>query len=546
MVDTRNFYSKNALFLEMTQPEKEIWFDFSRQKVLHNIDTFYYTVKLKEDLSKTSSSDTVQAYRDYFKPRLETIRETREPMFLNLLPDLPDLLLMPGGYGKYYKVHLQYADIFDIFMALEVPPSQDKQASVTPEIIVQLRSYNLWLYGVHGAFDSSYFKLQKILTYFELHIKVCQENRCDFCFHSNYLDNPEKFFDLENFYKMRCDHFKGTFTQSDRVGTDGYEFDYHALGKRGDKCFVRIDLKTKEVVQKGYKAFFFLVWKLYGLINEYDKWCLERAYQFRDWHYLDLARLEFYLEHGQSETAKNTCRILIKEYNENHRLTDDMIELANYLTPPIHKIINVEFQVMRKMSKSFQLLSKDGVPHEVMDVEQYLYNLPLIKDYLTGHVLRLVNPDNDGDSNKARREDTPFWAKIRKSKPLYDLFDTEEQELLRKYQRNLNADLMKKQILQKSVVYGFYQKGRNTDDPLEDAMQALLTFNDNDIWYARMYKTKKAAIFPSNEYDSSLLNEHLRNITVIDNDGVVYDQDTIKDIVCQYPASDFSDSEDIF
>ena len=79
-----------------------------------------------------------------------------------------------------------------------------------------------------------------------MHIYDIKENRIDYCWHSNYLENPEKFFNIENFVKMQVSHFRGvSYHYSFRQNLE-YENDYVALGKRSDKIFVRIYLKSKE------------------------------------------------------------------------------------------------------------------------------------------------------------------------------------------------------------------------------------------------------------------------------------------------------------
>ena len=37
-----------------------------------------------------------------------------------------------------------------------------------------------------------------------------------------------------------------------KVGSEGYEIDYVSMGKRSDKVFIRIYLKSKEVIEKNY------------------------------------------------------------------------------------------------------------------------------------------------------------------------------------------------------------------------------------------------------------------------------------------------------
>lgn len=61
---------------------------------------------------------------------------------------------------------------------------------------------------------------------------------------------PGKIFSPENFYKMRVDRFKDAILHTSKKGSEDFEIDYLAMGKRSQKIFIRIYLKSKEVVEK--------------------------------------------------------------------------------------------------------------------------------------------------------------------------------------------------------------------------------------------------------------------------------------------------------
>ncbi|WP_318066568.1 hypothetical protein [Clostridium boliviensis] len=139
----------------------------------------------------------------------------------------------------------------------------------------------LWMYGINESFERSYEYVQALAEHFGLQIAYVQKNRIDYCWYSNYLSNPERFFSLENFYKMRVDRFNDAVTHTEKKGSQDYEIDYVALGKRTDKAFVRICIKSKEVVEMGYKGWFFYFWLFNGLINRYDLHVYEECYKHR-------------------------------------------------------------------------------------------------------------------------------------------------------------------------------------------------------------------------------------------------------------------------
>lgn len=516
------------IYQEMEVKDREFWFDFKQKKFLHNVDTFYYSVKLWNDFTV----DTVDKNVLQFRKTFEKLRDKMGyndliPFYIEGIGDYMNFLNI--HFGKYYNICLECPEYFHIFIASKVPPGAGGADSVTCEIIVQIRSYMLWMYGVHEAFERSLKYVQALVDQFGLQVAFVQENRIDYCWHSNYLQNPEKFFAIDNFYKMRVDRYRGANFHTAKVGSDGYEIDYLSLGYRSGKCFVRIYLKSKEVVEQGYKAFFFKVWLFNGLISRYDLYCYEKAYVHRSWPYMTIARLEYYVEFGENELSKRRCREYIAQYSESGKVTDQMMAYADLLTPKIHLVLNVEYQTMRKGTKSYCLLpvrdnSVRGAARRVYD---YLDNRQLIVRYLTHDIFRLVEPN--GDTNKSRRDYCAFWKALRSCRIVDVHRLPEEIRLIRSYHRRLNRDLMKRSLMNKAVVYGFYEKGINEDDVIKDCYEALLRMNDNDLQDAMRYKKKKVRQFNKSELAGNEKSDITHSYVLLDRlTGEVYDDDTIQ------------------
>lgn len=541
MIDTRQSY-ECLIMQELSSDDNNFWFNYKRQKFLHNIDTFYYSVKLTDDFTANTKDWAVLQFRNIFNNLREQMgfREL-VPFYLESIKKNMNFLNM--SYGKYYNVCLECPEYFHVFIANKVPPAADGQESVTCEIIVQIRSYMLWMYGVHAAFEKSMEYVQAIIDQFGFHVAFVQENRIDYCWHSNYLTSPEKFFTIENFYKMRVDRYRGANFHTAKVGSEDYEVDYVSLGSRGGKCFVRIYLKSKEVVEQGYKAFFLKLWLFHGMINRYDLYCYEEAYVRRSWSFMTIARLQFYVEHGVNALMKKRCLELIAQYDQSGRVTDVMLELANRLTPKVHLIVNVEYQTMRKGSKTYNLIPfrenrLKGCAERVYD---YLDNRPLISEYLTRDIFRLVEPS--GDSNKSRRDYCGFWKALRAAKMIDARKLPEQLHLTRDYHRQLNKEQMKKTVLNKVVTFGIYSKGLNNDNPLKDCMDALLRVNDNDIQDAIRYKQKKSNQFNEDELAAVCDDVVEHDFALIDKaSGEIYDYDNIHCLLSQH--EDRSDDND--
>ena len=107
------------------------------------------------------------------------------------------------------------------------------------------------------------------------------------------------------------------------------------------------------MVEQGYKSWFFYIWLFNGLINRYDLYIYEECYKRRNWYYMNMARINFYLEYGSCEHDKLICRQLL-----DGTLTmeeDSLQQLADRLTPKVNLIMNVEY-TMRRHTKSYCLL----------------------------------------------------------------------------------------------------------------------------------------------------------------------------------------------
>ena len=366
----------------------------------------------------------------------------------------------------------------------------------TPHAIMQLRSRPLWEDGIYPAFEESLHFVDLFAKKFNLHIREVRENRCDFACHSNYLTDPERFFADDHFVKMwvgsvgrnsreKVRHFTSHTTVYDG---DVIEKDYIALGRRGDKCFVRIYLKSKEVVQEGYKGFFLELWYLTGLISRYDLYCLSEAYKVKSWNHVDIARLEWALQYndglsdGDIQTIKNVLYADKIDINECHRL-------AKKFTDPVTKIFNIEFQCMRDMTKNFDIIKHERNESKSARVYDFLDNFELIYEYLTRVCLRLVRTDS-GDSNKARRANCEFWDRLRKAKTYFFKNTKKNKQMIRTYTSNINLEVRKRRAVSAVSSFGYAVNQRVDGTITSDCADLISMLNDNDLEYIDQHKRK--------------------------------------------------------
>lgn len=522
-MDRRKF-DENQLYMEMSSEDQVRWFGCKQKKFLHNIDTFYYSVKFRNDFRLKSDDPRVLKLRRYFKFKYdELVNGELEELYL---PDVGrKLVLKSVTFSRFYTICLSYPEYFDIFLAPVVPKAADGGESVTCECIVQIRSYMLWQLGVRDAFENSYYYVKKLAAMFGLEIDFVQENRIDYCWHTNYLKDPEKFFAPDSFYKMRVDRFKNATYVTNKVGTEDYEIDYVALGKRSDKVFVRIYQKTREVIEQNYKPWFFQIWEMNGLISAYDKWVYERCFEKRNWFYRYIARLEFYKNFGSDPYYLD---IVNRVLDGKLALEEDaLIRLAGQLTPHLNYMINVEYQTMRRHSKSYELIPfKDHSDKgECKRIYEYLDNRKIITDYLTESVFKMV--EKEGDAKKYRRPYCEFWERLRSTRCLDMRMTSDEAKLVRNYNRRLSKEAMKKRFINAAVTLGLYSRGANSDNPMQDAFEAFMSMNDNDIHAAQRYKAKKLRQLNPDELAEVFESDYVHRFSLIDENGVIYDYDTI-------------------
>ncbi len=531
MLDKR-YFNNCRIMDELDLEARKKWFSFSQSKFLHNIDTFYYSVKFRNDFRQHTRDEHVLRLRRYFRFKYDGLGDYDEDGEVYLKEIDRRLVLRPVTFSRFYNVCLSYPEYFDIFLAPVVPKSMGGGESVTSECIVQIRSYMLWILGIHATFENSYRIVKALAAYFGLEIDFVQENRVDYCWHSNYLKNPENFFTPENFYKMRVDRFKNATYVTNKIGSEDYEIDYVALGKRSDKVFVRIYQKTREVIEQNYKPWFFQIWRMHGLISEYDLYVYERCFQKKSWFYRFYARLEFYAEHGSHPSYVRLCRDILREKVQPGE--DTVIKLAKELTPELNLVVNVEYQTMRRHSKSYDLVPFRDNRHtgECRRIYDYLDNRKLIMDYLTDRVFRLV--EKNGDSNKARRPLCGFWKALRETRCIDVKLTPEEVRLVRSYNRRLSVESMRKRVINSAVTLGFYLRGINEDSPMQDCFEALLKMNDNDIAEARRYKNKKLRQLNREELAGVFEDAATHTFEIVRTDtGDIYDNNALNTWFCQ-------------
>lgn len=479
---------RSQFFSECDLLDRKKYFDTVKDKFVHNIDTLYYSVFLKDDCNNNEQLEGLFLELDDMK---QILRDSKG----RVQQEIYGLDIKMGSHAMVYNYRLQDPDKFDIFMADYLPNKS------TPRIVVQLRSYGLWCFGCTEMVLESFLKVKQIFENYGIEIERTQENRIDYAYHTNSIQNPYKFFSDKNLdrylYSTLTKYYKigdvkrksiQDFIKENRDirGIDKFTLDYFALGKlKSNNVFERNYNKTREVVELGYKSFFFQRWFDEGLISFYDKYCLEFAYEKQNYNAVDEGRLRFYLKHGKDQRVKR--EIELELLNPDVRYSD-LKKLADLIMPRVTIVMNIEFQTKRKF---YYYADKqiDFLPVVTKNVDMPLKRLfrildhrSMILDYLTSSVvafIRNVEQHVFYEDGKRVVENIVYyqswWKKLRSLK-----IKDSKQKYKRDYSSMIDTEKMFKRSI-RSVATNAVYNGKKDTDFLEDLSDLLGNFNDNDM-----------------------------------------------------------------
>ncbi len=505
--------SRSKVFDEFSESQIQEWFDLEQKKVLFNYDNLYYSVFLEEERSAAQISyliaDLLNMKSNYdFKADPPEFRSTRYTFEY-----------FPRGV-KFHNNTLSVKECFDILLCETLPND------VTPRIVVQIRSRYLWTKGVVEAFNASLDALTNLMSYYDITIKRTQANRIDYAFHSNLIQNIEDFYDrtkLVNTCKTPARMY-AHYGDPQR----NWSIDTLSIGSRkSGSVFFRSYNKSREVVEMAYKAFFIEKWKENGLINNYDKYCLESAYAKKSFDVgLLIARIDWYLEFGQCDETKSVISaIKDKYYAQNSNSTKIRKKLDNIvvdnsdrravdsLLPKVTTIVNIEYETHRCFYDSFvnsidnvipvsqydplrtdvmriydcrasfidYLTCYDGSVSFVKDIEFIKSEIPRIRNRYVKYVNGQRKYDKAG-FDKAREEfiETQykdFWKRVRRA----DVGECSNYDLYRTYERNVDIERQKRRVAQVISNLSVLKRGENVQQFDGDFSLYVALINDNDM-----------------------------------------------------------------
>ena len=485
------FVENSMAFKEFSSEAQKDWFEVARDKVSAHIDTLYYTVSIQNDSTENPLVNRLTA----------DLQELRNKKRLNPsvyvefdVKDFKDKVVGKLEFKRTTFVHYEYClslnENFEIFISSTLPNND------TPRIVVQLRTRSLILDGAMQAVCKSFGYVKKILAMYCLYVGDVYENRIDYAFHTNIIQNPYKFFSDERIAKTLKSKLR-IYHKVGNIHGGRIDIDYFSLGNRNsNNVFVRVYNKSQEVVEKNYKSFFFTRWLDEKLINKYDHYVYSKAYTYKSYRTgMFLGRIDWYLEYGSNEAIKKELLECVQSNYENSDNIDQLEKIVNKYLPPVTLIMNIEFQTKRKFyydcdewlsmygiaTKKMFSYSQFGFVNEKWLPLYRLHNIYSLRseicNYLTSVTVAFVD-------NKGKKEETLcyWWKRI--NEVYIEEYAKKVLDLYRIRENHLDSEKSKRRLC--SSLAHFYMVKKNTLDDksnfTEDISDVLCYLNDNDFY----------------------------------------------------------------
>jgi len=462
---------RTDFYKELSDELQEKYFSLIRNKVLPTIDNLYYSVFIRGDGDDLITIENIQPLIDGLDEAKIIANQCREPI------DFFHGLMLTFKSYKFYAYCLTQTDLYDIFLCYTLPNVE------TPRIVVQLRALGLWTRGVDNILMESFLKVEELLAAYNLKIEKCRENRIDYCYHINGITNPNKVFkenaagEIKYLHTNLDDTIIHAKNKHLEYGTRLHK-DYIGLGSKASKnVYARVYDKVKEVIEMGYKSFFFEIWHKKGLISFYDKWCMEYAFLHKNVDYLAKARLAFYVEHGTDFVRRERYE---KALNNPNKSLADYKRTADEFMPKTTPVLNIEYETKRKFyyysDKFIETCKIDWsresiLPEPLKRIYKIIDNKALYLDYLTKKTLSFYNgKDENGELNYLA-----WWKRLRNV--TLDGIKVDEK-LLREYTFHMDKKAVQKGIINRVASSAVYEDNLDTDF-IEDLSDFLADISDN-------------------------------------------------------------------
>jgi hypothetical protein len=474
---------RTGFYKELTVEKRDELLSLTRAKFLPMIDNIYYSVYIRGDV-KTAVNREQAECRVNMDEFLKTLYELKNTAVITQKTQSyrHGLQLTAGGI-KNFAYCLTEPDLYDIFISSGL--MNDK----TPRIQVQIRSMGLWIYGIDKMVKDSYNTAASVLSDYGMVIDRVMESRIDYCYNTNYVKNFNEIFSdgyIETHGHSNLDQGGDFFRASSKgmVGLDISKNYFHMGSRKSKNVFFRAYHKGIEVVELGYKGYFFKIWHENGLISTYDRYCLEYAYTQAggtgkgNYEHIHKARLMFYLEYGNDEARKSKYTTALNDINTTLR---HFKELVDEYMPDVTTVINLEYQTKRKFYKytddymdELRTAERERMPEQLERLYKVIDNRALWLNYLTKETFSLRKQVQDNPDGLPIYTD--MWYRLRACK--LGGVKKADYRWLRDYTQWLDEEVIKERFVSTVGSYAVHN-GSLESGFLEDFAAAVTGLNDN-------------------------------------------------------------------
>ena len=415
---------RSEFYKELSPETQKEYFDIKLKKFMHTLDNIYTSIFIQGDGQEDIFPKLEPLLAELLEKKQEA-RTTKQP-----IPFTHGFNVMPYAFPNMYDVVLSEPELYDagIRSSINLPNIR------TNRIQLQLRAFGLWTRSINAMLAESHLKVQALLADYGLTISRIQENRIDYCYHTNIVSGVPKIFEKDGYVK----HLKTKlqyYNSSGKVDSlvDGTLLNpyYYRFGSPQSSWCVKVYDKVREVITVGYKNFFFKMWHDDKLISYYDRYCFEYAFPHRNIDYLGKAKIDFYVKHGQDPVRVKMYETAL--LNKNTSL-EEFNRMADEFMPPTTPVLNIEYQTMRdfyspsdEFISTFKTLNED-YPPMLKRIYQIIDNRELFLNYLHGEGFSF----HDGSFNYLS-----WWQRLRNTKVGGIKSD---EKILREYAYNMDKN----------------------------------------------------------------------------------------------------------
>ena len=474
--------TRSKFFEELTPEEQKKFFNLKQKNFLHQIDTFYYSVKLFGD-DKENDNKYILYLLEYLNGLRELLHleENREGIWID--EDI-ELKYCFGSFS-IYKHRLSINGFVDIFIAESLPNND------TNRINVQLRSIALWELGEKECINKSFSILRNFLEKFKIIPDTVTENRIDYCYHTNSIQNARTYFSDNFLEKSLSTTFTRCNKDYDIIKDDELilhgkrcilKCSYLLIGRRkSDNVVFRTYNKAKEVIEENYKSFFIQRWFDTGVINYYDYLIYTSAFENCRYETIEKDMAEFYIIYGKDENLKLKIKSLLNDPNVS---INEIRKIIKGVVPYPTTVLNFEYQTMRKFYKNGDKLIRglnfipygdDNINNSYLNkLYQIIDNRKIYIDYLTSKTVSFKKLFPKSENEKDIYYD--FWYRLRNTK----IESLTDMKYCREYAKNLDIAIQHRKI-DSAVATISIIKGNEYNNYKDDYNDVISWVNDNDI-----------------------------------------------------------------